>query len=163
VSRFVVCSSHTGRQPPWCCIIDAPSEKEIKQQYPLFADQPIYRLPEERPDWLGDGMLSFLEAPHRTFRLGEQEPKSLSTLLGHLANGEVWEWYELEERPREGGPVTDGELGTFRRFEVESNVGGLPRKPGRWHVAAIEAAPHPGVAAKLVIEPTIQDGEPQAS
>jgi hypothetical protein len=155
MSRFLVSSAHTGREPRDCFIIEAPSTDEIAQQYPLFAEQPMYRLPEERPEWLSDTMLSYVEA-HHAHRLGEPEPKSLTTLVEHLAQGDVWEWYALEERPPEGEPIAHGELGTFRRFEVGSDVGGLPRNPGRWHVAAIEPPPDPRVNAKLVIEPTTQ-------
>lgn len=160
--RFLAYSAHTGRRPHPCWIIAAPSSAAIAELYPLFADEPIYKMPEERPAWLSDEMLMSVEE-RSAFRLGETEPRSLMTLVEHLANGDVWEWYVLEEQPSEGNPVTHGELGTFRRFEVGSDVGGLPRKPGRWHVVAIEAAPHPRVAAKLVIAPTIQDSEARVS
>jgi hypothetical protein len=99
-------------------------------------------------------MLCFVEAHHA--HLGEQEPKSLTTLVEHLAQGDLWEWYALEERPPGGALIAHGELGTFRRLKVASDVGGLPRTPGRWRVAAVESPPDPRVSAKLVIEPTTQ-------
>jgi hypothetical protein len=115
----------------------------------------MYELPEERPDWLDDLYLAVIEN-RKTHRLGDEEPRSLSTLVKHHAEGDRWEWYALEQRPSGEEPIPHGELGTFRRFDLGDDVGGLPRKPGRWHVVAVEPPPHPGVTAKLVIEPTRQ-------
>src|SRR2546421_254488 len=157
MSRYLVCSAHTGREPPACYIIDAASADEIEQRYPLFAGQPVYRLPHERPDWLSDDYLTFVEAYH-LHRLGDEEPRWLTTLVEHHARGDVWQWYSLEERSANGEPVYRGELGTWRRFQVGSDVGGLPRHPGRWRVVAIKPAPHPDVAAELVIEKVLDVG-----
>jgi hypothetical protein len=76
----------------------------------------------------------------------------LKTLLDHPAHDHTWRWYALEERPPEGEAIPHGELGTFRELVRGPDVGGLPRKPGRWRVVAVEPAPHPGVSAKLLIE-----------
>jgi hypothetical protein len=154
MDRFLVCSSHTGREPPSCYIIEATVGEEIATRYPVFADRPICKLPEERPEWLTDEVLAFTEAYH-VHSLGQTEPSWLTTIVEHHANGDIWEWYVLEERPSGADTINHGELGTWRTFEIGSDIGGLPLKPGRWHVVAIEPAPHARVAAKIVIEPTI--------
>jgi hypothetical protein len=151
MARFLVCSAHTGREPPDCFLIEALSAGEIVQRYPVFAAQPVYQLPGERPPWLDDNLLAFTES-HKSYRLGDTEPTSLATLVEHHANGDVWEWYALEERPSGEEPIPLGELGTFRRFKVGSDIGALPRKPGRWHVVAIQPPSDSRVAARLVIQ-----------
>ena len=147
--RFLVSSGHTGREPPASYIVEADSARTIEKRYPVFANQPSYKLPEERPAWLTDLYLAVIEKS--AFRLGADEPTSLKVLLHHLARGDTWRWYALEQRPEDSETIAQGELGTFRELKLGSDVGGLPRKPGRWRVVAVEPPPHPGVVAKLVI------------
>ena len=156
VMRYLACSGHTRRHPPPAYIIEAASADQIRSAYPLFAEQPILELPGERPDWLSDEQLAFIEKFH-VFALGTDEPSWLRTLVEHHKSGDVWEWYALEERPPSGEPISHGELGTWRRFEIGNDLGGLPKRPERWRVAAIEPAPNDRVAAKLVIEPAASD------
>jgi hypothetical protein len=151
--RYLVCSPHTRREPPDSYIIVATSREDIARDLPLFADQPMYRLPDERPGWLTDEYLALIER-RKTHKLGEKESKSLSALLDHVANGDMWKWFYLEQRSDGADPVFVGELGTWRGLEAGSVIGGLPSRPGRWHVLAVEPAPHSEVAAKLIVEST---------
>jgi hypothetical protein len=156
MDRFLVCSGHTRREPPQCFIIEAPSAKRIIDRYPVFAGQRIFRLPDERPDWLTDEHLAVLER-NSTHQLGKEESRMLAVLLDHVAQGHTWQWYELEQRPGGADAIAHGELGTFRQLRLGDDVGGLPHKAGRWHVVAVGPPPHAGVTAKLVIAPSEAD------
>lgn len=150
MGRFLVSSTHLGRyKDPW--IIEAPFAEVVAERYPVFASQSIYRMPDERPDWLDDHWLAFAEA-HHFHRLGELEPRSLTALVEHHANGDVYEWYALE-RSEEGERVPCGDFGSWRPLGEGDPVAKLPNHPGGWwRVVAVEAPRDPTVSATLLID-----------
>jgi hypothetical protein len=150
MGRYLVSSAHLGRHDdPW--IIEAPSADVIAERYPVFADQPMYQMPDERPDWLDDHWLAFAQE-HHSHRLGEPESRSLAALAEHHANGDVYRWYALE-RSENGERVPSGDLGSWRPLSEGDPVAKLPNHPGGWwRVVAVEPARDATVSGTLVIE-----------